>query len=323
VGLGYIYDRIGLRQDSVNVTLLSQRIESKRINGYLQDNIYLGRLNIKAGLRTDYSLELGKTYWQPRLSASLAAGDYFHLNTSWGIYNQFITKSSMVDELGNFRYVWTASDNMDIPVLEGKHYVAGISYRNNGFLFSVEGFKKTTTGLTRFMRNRKVGKVISRGDSRSTGIDFFLKKNIKRHSAWVSYTLSNTEEHFSHFPRDEYRRAPHDQKHEVKFAALVNISPFYLSANYVYGSGFPDMTPNADDGDTEDIPYNRLDASFVYRFSTKKLNLETGISVLNVLNSENIKYSNFVKIPSDENTSINIHTEAMPFTPTIFLRLSL
>jgi outer membrane receptor for ferrienterochelin and colicin len=325
-GVGYIRNQTGLKEDSVGLELIDQIIESGRINAYVQDNIFIGNnFNIKAGLRADYSVDLSKTYFQPRLSASYRAGEFFKFNTSWGMYNQFIVKSSMVDELGNYRYLWTACDNNDIPVLEGRHYVAGITFNKSGFLFSVEGFNKTTDGLTRFLRNRKTGdKLISTGDSKSSGIDFFLKKDIKKHSAWVAYTLSKTEEHFSYFADDnEYRRAAHDQKHEVKFAALVNLSPFYLSANYVYGSGFPDTTPNANDGDTEDIAYKRFDASFIYRLSKKKFNLETGISVLNVFDTQNLKYSNFVKIPGDQTNSINIHAEAMPFTPTLFLRLSL
>ena len=47
-----------------------------------------------------------------------------------------------------------------------------------------------------------------------------------------------------------------------------------------------------------------------------------GGSVLNVFNTENIKISNFVRIALDQLTSINIHAEAVPFTPAIYLNLS-
>ena len=32
----------------------------------------------------------------------------------------------------------------------------------------------------------------------------------------------------------------HDQRHELKVAGLAKIKSFHFSANYVFGSGFPD-----------------------------------------------------------------------------------
>jgi hypothetical protein len=148
-----------------------------------------------------------------------------------------------------------------------------------------------------------------------------MKKEFGQHSAWVSYTLSRTEEKFAYFPKNEYLPAPQDQRHEVKVAGLFYAKPFHISAVYVYGSGFPlyygsILTPNY-----TITPYNRMDVSVNYRFTAGKLSCETGLSILNLFNSKNIHYTNFERVPVDQSTTFNIFSQAIPFSPRINLRL--
>ena len=86
-----------------------------------------------------------------------------------------------------------------------------------------------------------------------------------------------------------------------------------------YGSGFPGLP---DDPAFGGRAYQRLDAAVSYRFNKPKYSLEAGVSVLNVFNYENIKYDNFVRIPDDQDATLNISAEAVPFTPTMFLKVA-
>ena len=148
-----------------------------------------------------------------------------------------------------------------------------------------------------------------------------VKKYFKKHEVWASYTLSKTEEHFNSMPIDVYRDAPQDQRHEVKGAMLLNFKPFFFSTNYVYGSGF--RTPSSIFNNLDErYPYSRLDLAFIYRHSIKGYHIEAGFSILNVLNHENIKYSNVIRVPDSPTSSISIHAEAVPFTPALYLNLS-
>jgi hypothetical protein len=130
------------------------------------------------------------------------------------------------------------------------------------------------------------------------------------------------EEHFDYQRNNASRRAPQDQRNELKLAALFNLDPFYISANYVFGSGFPAGIFTLA-GYQDDYNYSRLDASFIYKFLDRKLKGEVGLSILNMLNTQNLKYENFEIIPAFQTSSINIYTEAIPFTPTLYLKLSL
>lgn len=320
-GTGIIKDQIRHREDTFSIEYIDMDKHILIPNAYFNSIISLRNgLTFKTGLRFDYPAGLEKLYMQPRISANLRINDKLKINSAWGIYNQFITRSSVIDENGNYNYLWVVCDNKDIPVLSGQHYVSGISWSNNNWLASLEAYYKKTDGITRYVETL-TERTIYEGDSRSKGIDLFLKKEYNGHSAWVSYSLSKTEEYFPYFTDEEYRRALHDQRHEVKMAGILNLRPAYISANYVYGSGFPD--PGTIDAVySDDYDYSRFDMALVFIFSRNSFNLDAGLSLLNVFNTENIKYSNFVRIPTEETETIDLHAEAVPRTLTLFLNIS-
>ena len=113
-----------------------------------------------------------------------------------------------------------------------------------------------------------------------------------------------------------YQSVPHDQMHEVKTAAIVNVNPWYFSANYVYGSG---LQFSSDLKQESILPYNRLDVALLYKLNTRKLNLETGISIINLLNIKNVGYHGFSNLPDDK----TVYSRAIPFTPSLFVNIGI
>ncbi|MDF1547535.1 MAG: TonB-dependent receptor [Bacteroidales bacterium] len=288
----------------------------------IKDVINLHNKNLDLGFRASYLPYIDKLYIEPRISYNQSLSEQFNFNIAWGLYNQFLVKSSIIDEYGNYRYVWAIADDVDVPVLKANHFVGGFSYHKNNFSINVDGFYKSTQGLTRYIRILTLGyQGIAQGDGRSYGFDFYTKYNFGGHTFWLSYTLSKSEEHFSYFRNEDYLYAPQDQRHELKVATIINLSPIFLSANYVYGSGFLEY-PYRQVSSSKRIPYNRLDIAATYKFLKNKNIGECGISILNVLNTENRKYTNFERIPLSQISSVSTYFEAVPFTPTIFLKLN-
>lgn len=314
----FVYKSFGVTQ-----TILSN--QSPRLNLFLLDHINLsGKINFNVGLRADYPKNLSKIYWQPRLSLTASVSKSVKLNMAWGIYNQFIAKSSVIDEFGNYHYIWTSSDNNNVPILDAMHFVVGSSFKTDGFTANAEMYYKKINGLTRFIQgNFESRDAVYEGEGRSFGMDLYLKKDFKGHSAWLAYTLSRTEEKFPYYARDDYYRAPQDQRHELKLAALLNLSPFYLSANYVFGTGFPINEGSISTPQYHLTSYNRLDMAFFYRFTISKLYGEAGLTILNLFDTQNIRYSNFNLVPLDQNNAVNIYTEAVPFSPRLSLKIQL
>jgi hypothetical protein len=286
---------------------------------YLQDNmVFLDKITLRPGVRADLHPS-GRILFQPRFSAIYNLNHSLRINTAFGIYNQFVAKNMIVDVQRNFRLVWALCDADKISVLNSNSYSLGISYNRNNVIISLEGYIRSIKGITRFIEST-TGTQGYEGTSRTKGLDFFVKKDFKKQSVWIAYTLHKTLEKFPYFPTEDYLPAQHDQRHELKVAGLFKLGRFHFSACYVYGSGFPDpdLLPALVDYTS---PYSRLDADMIYRISARKIHIDAGFSILNVLNTENIRYSNYTRIPSDESATVSLYAEAVPFTPALFLRI--
>ncbi|MCY1719832.1 TonB-dependent receptor plug domain-containing protein [Prolixibacteraceae bacterium Z1-6] len=323
LGVGAENNQVQLLRKTNREVDLDLDSNSPRLVAYVQDEFPVGELlELKTGVRMIHAVKLKKVYFEPRISASLQPVEGLKLNASWGLYNQFLSKTSVVDSSYNIAYFWINADDGNIPVLSAEHRVAGISYTKNGLTVSTEAYYKTTEGLNRYFNLTNWGEnSFFEGDARSYGLDVFVKKEYKRHMAWISYTLSKTEEHFPFYINDTYKLAPHHQKHEFKFAGVLNYKSFYLSGNYIYGSGFARFDVETEKGTNLNQPYNRLDAALVYKFQPGKVRAEAGISVMNVLDADNIKFSNFSGATIDDISLLGIYADAVPFTPALFLKI--
>jgi len=321
-GGGIIANQSRLTADTFHVSMSDYSVSAARLYGYFQDIISVGnKLTLKPGGRLTQAFYLKKIYFEPRISVVYKPDVPWTFSIAWGLYNQYVTRTSVVDKQGNYRYLWTICNNNEIPVLKAMHTVAAISFSKKGYIISLETYYKTVNGLSRYVRYKDIIKPdIYHGNGRSYGLDLMLKKDYKGNTIWIAYSLSKTEEKFDYFPNEAYRRAPQDQRHEIKTGVMINFSPFYFSADYVYGSGFP-ITFNNNQKIEKDYPYSRLDGAVSWRFLNGKVQGEVGFSILNILNTQNIKFSNFEKVPLSQTSSINIYAEAIPFTPTLFLNI--
>ena len=320
-GANYFYNRVKLSEDSFDIKFNDQQDSDSRISSFVENRFSLSKVaQLKLGLRADLPLKLAKIYVQPRISGTINLGDHFKLKGAWGLYNQYLVRSTSLDDLGDYRYFWVISGEGQVPVQKSAHTVLGLNFNKNGFSFSMEGYLKKTDGLTRYVHRERLRDIYT-GKSKSKGLDLFAKKDWKGHSIWAAYSLSETLERFPTFIRPDYRRAIHDQRHEVKLAGLLNFKPFFFSMNYVYGSGFPYPSEPFEDGEIE-LPYKRFDILLVYQIIRKKVLLEAGVSILNVFNYENVKYANFIRVPDEQEISVNYQSEAVPFTPTMFINFS-
>ncbi len=320
-GAGLIRNTIFFKQDSFSLTTNNQLNKAQQIMGYLQLEYAGGKhLLLRLGQRTDYSTNLQNLFIQPRFNLIYKPFDNFQINAAWGIYKQFIVLSPKIDSYNNIEYIWLQSDGNKIPVLSSRHYVLGTKYEQNNFSLNIETYYKQISGITRFIESSSTTTLYT-GDNKTKGIDFFVKKEFKGNSLWISYSLSKSLEKFPYFSDNSYRSSFQDQRHEIKFSGIIKLHSFFISANYVYGSGLLEksfLSPVT----SEAIPYKRMDIAAIYRFFRKKIKLEAGFSVLNVFNNENIKFTDITEIPEDNKNVVSIYSVAVPFTPTLFLNIS-
>lgn len=319
-GAGIVHNGIQLVEDTFNIVVIDLHEQVNRLYLFAQDQWSLGTdVKLTGGLRFNKPGNIDKGFIDPRLSMTIRSLGYLKFNLAWGRYHQFLVKSSLLDESGNYRYTWSIADDETVPVMSSTHYVAGAVWSKNNLTASVDGYYKDVDGLTRYIRLRSNDRLYE-GLGRSYGVDFYVKKDFGYHSIWSSYSLGKTEELFPYFRPDEYRRSPQDQRHEWKVAGLLNFKNWHISANYVYGSGFPLYTDIAQKDYTEP-DYNRVDASVVYKRNHRHFHWEIGLSVLNLLDADNVKYSSFTRVPVDQLNTIYINTESVGFTPLLYMKI--
>lgn len=315
--------------DNISIDSLTNFLNN-RAYFYLQDNHQIGgRISLKTGLRMNLLANTSRYFLEPRISASYRIHEHIKFNASWGLYNQFMYKIANVDRDENYTYLWITS-NTRTPALSATHWVAGFNYFKNDFTINVESYYKTIRNISkRVFENQMVNGhqedkyFLYQGNAKTYGIDTYVKKDFGHHSIWASYTWSKTLESLARPGKTlpEYSLAPHDQRHEFKIAALFNYKNFYLSGNYVYGSGMEILRDVFKD-QTDNVSYNRVDAALTYKFNIKRLSGETGLSVLNIFDTQNLKYANLKNINiSSEIGTVKVYSDAVPFTPILFLKV--
>ena len=316
-------------QDVILIDTISQ-FSNKRVFVYLDDYLPIGgRLVLKTGFRVNLSDNKVRLHYEPRVSLSYKLTEDLKMTASWGRYHQFIYKETNVDKDQNYSFLWVTS-NGNTPVISATHWVGEVNYSENNLTVNVEAYYKQISNISKrefeqqnVQTKQKAGFFPYRGNAKTYGIDFFAKKDFGKHSLWASYTISKALESLARKGEllPVYTLAPQDQLHELKVAGILNIHQFYLSANYVYGSGLQILRQVFANG-TNDFSYNRVDAAITYKFTPKHLSGEIGLSVLNVLNTQNLKYSNLRNFQlTQELGGIRVYSNAVPFTPTVFLKL--
>jgi hypothetical protein len=307
----------------------SHLFSSNRIFAYIQDDLPVGgHLLLKSGIRLIQSFSGGNFIAEPRITASYKINESLKLNTSWGRYHQYIYKVANIDRSQNYTYLWVTNNNT-VPLLNATHWLGELNYFKNDLTLNLQVYYKPTKNLTeRVFEQRTIKRVTVEGyfpyygDSKTYGIDLFAKKEFGKHSIWASYTLSKALERFApqNQPLPAYVLAPQHQLHEFKVAGLFNIHSFYFSGNYVYGSGLEILKRVF--GEEANTNYNRVDVAATYKFTPKWVSGELGLSILNLFDTQNLRYANLKNFQITKDLgNFKVYSSSVPFTPVLFLKM--
>ncbi|MFY0675256.1 MAG: TonB-dependent receptor [Bacteroidia bacterium] len=272
---------------------------------------YSERLMLDVSLRTDL-LNSNNIFFQPRLKLNYSVGPNANIYTAAGVYRQYYANDAFIDDRKNYLFKWTAYDGNKQLFSQSRQVALGASVQLQNTYLRAETYYKHTSDLNRHVFINERFKHFS-GNSQARGIDIGINRKLKKIEYGLNYTLSKTVEQFDYFVSNDYRPAPQDQRHELKTHVVAYLGKFIFSANYVYGSGLY-INQRLDRA-----PYQRLDAAAMYRLkhSRNKWLLETGFSILNVLNTQNLRPNYFISYQED-NFDI---PSGVPFTPTLFVNI--
>ncbi len=345
--LGYFQEDVEDYENSATITSI-----------FASNRYRLGPFTANAGLRYVYYDLTRERFLEPRLSMNYQLLKNLRLKASWTQHHQFINRMALSPFGNSDQYYWVLADRDVYPILSSTHVIAGAEYTLSRWTLNVEAYDKTSNGVLeseyvvfapQVNENVNIEDFVYAGENKSTGLDVFLKYKNDRHDAWLSYSLSRSENQFSTLNRGRPYPTLQDQKHEINLVNIVKLGPWEFGAVFIYGSGRP-YTPNGGIKESGTVilydvnrinslrlpDYHRLDLSAKYTFEMGRYTAQTGLTLFNIYNQQNAKSRRYgVRYNFDENAAeadnlaaqeafvqiLELNTQLLGFTPNFFFNL--
>lgn len=352
-GFGTLYDIKYTYAQNDTTTVLDKKNKAILTGIYLQNKLKLfdNKLSITPGIRSSYFQTTKKWYYEPRLNFTYQVSSKITLKAATGKYYQFANRVTREDILSGSRDFWLLSDGTSVPVSSAIHYIAGVSYENNNYLFSAEVYYKDLKNLTEYsLRFNPSPKGVNynenfyTGKGFSKGIEFLLQRKIGQLNGWLSYTLGQSRSYFPIYS-DSYYPSNQDVTHEFKIVGLYKYKRWDFSITWIYATGRPYTAPSGAytvtllDGSSKDyftvtaknslrLPdYHRMDLAVNYKLlagqkgDKKRREIGyIGFSIFNLYNRTNVWYKQYT-ISDGEIIETNVNY--LGIVPNLTLSLKL
>jgi len=339
---------------SDTASLLNKNDQGVLAGGYLQTKIkFLNeKLVFLPGVRTTYFDPTGKLYYEPRFSMSYNVFGNITLKAATGKYYQFVNKVTREDIMSGSKEFWLLADGSSLPISSANHYILGLNYENNNYLFSAEMYHKDIFNLTEYslrFNPSPTGTNFSEnfytGHGYADGIEFMAQKKSGKFNGWINYTIGEAKNYFDVYS-DKYFPANQDVTHEFKIVAMYQHKRWDFSATWIFATGRPYTAPSGAytvtllDGTTQEyytvtsknslhMPnYHRADIAVNYKLlagnkeDRKRKEIgSVGFSIFNLYNRKNVWYKTFyIYDGSIYETNVNYMTLMPNITLTLKLR---
>ncbi|MEL7002765.1 MAG: TonB-dependent receptor [Bacteroidota bacterium] len=309
-------DYTNVRNDTL--TILERQQEANYGSIYVSnEHTFDNKLTLSTGVRISDYENSSSLLIEPRVNLSYQLNNKLKLKAAYGEHYQFVNRILNENISEGSRDFWLLADGDLVDVSKATHYIAGISYEVDQWLFDIEGYYKDLRDISEFSLRFRRGIEINTdelfftGDGIAKGLEFLIQKKSGRYTGWISYTLGSVRHTFEAFNGGQEFPAIQDQLHEFKMLHSIEIDRWTLSSTFVYGSGRPFSEPlgryNIELLDGRSLnyvgvgpkngsrlpAYHRLDISAHYKFPIGKHKGDFGISVFNFYNRTNVWYKEY------------------------------
>ena len=340
---------------------------------YIQDNWDISdRVSINAGFRGSLFAHVGpfnryvkddqgevadtivygtgqnvKTYVfpEPRISGRVMLGKNNSLKASYTMNYQYIHLASLAS-VSLPTDLWVPSTDLVRPQ-EGHQWAGGYfhNFFDNQLETSIEGYYKLMYNQIEYKDGAAPGDNVKDnpdnnftfGNGDSYGMEVFIRKNGKRLTGWVGYTLSWTNRVFPEINNGNEFPARYDRRHDLSVVGSFRISDRWsVSAIFVYGTGsaltvpvsryFIDGELVSEFGERNSFrmpDYHRLDLGATLHPNPKKnkrFKSTWNFSIYNVYSRQNpfFVYFNTEVNPDDQSVTIEARQVSIfPILPSV------
>ncbi|HEX8041037.1 MAG TPA: TonB-dependent receptor plug domain-containing protein [Chryseosolibacter sp.] len=335
---GYEFSEVGVTNfDDINNPFFRRRIKKvlRSHAAFSEGDFSFGKTNMRAGVRANYYPRFSRLIVEPRFSLNQNFLGNFYFEALGEMKNQ--SSAQIIDLQSDFLGVekrrWMLSNENDIPIIQSKQLSAGIYFRKNDFLVSVEGYYKNVEGITtssqgfqnQFQFTRAKGSYLTKG------LDFLVSEKVGPFTTWFSYSNADNT---LRFPSLIPPRFPGnlDIRHRATLGCSFEKKNFQWSAGLNWHTGKPftePMIPNdVVNGQINYGPpnssrlkdYLRIDVSAKYGFALGTgVRGEVGASAWNVPDRRNIIHQYYAL--NDGSTVRAVQDYALGFTSNVVFRI--
>jgi hypothetical protein len=342
---GYQFNEIGIENtDKVNEPSYSREVKdvlrTHALIGELEYDSESTRIHARGGMRFNYIEQFSMAYAEPRLQLIYMLAPSWQLETLAEMKSQ--TASQVVELQGDFLGIekrrWILSNDKDIPVQKSRQVSAGVTFKENGWLISLENFYKKVKGITTdgqgFQDQLELRSDI--GSYTVYGTEFLVQKQFKSFYTWLSYSFNNNNYRFDSFSSQKFP-SNFEISHTINTAAIYEWKNFKVALGSKFYTGRPVTPPLSSEPSLSVASHPEIiyaspnsanignffqvnfSASYVIK-ATAKSQLQLGISVQNIFNKKNI-INRYYRINS-ENTIEEVNTYALERTPNALIKFT-
>ncbi|WP_188112199.1 carboxypeptidase-like regulatory domain-containing protein [Aquimarina sp. RZ0] len=268
---------------------------------------YNNKFYLNTGVRGNYFSIADEIFWEPRISAQ------FRLLKNLKSKASFERKNQVMSQVFNFletdfnleNQIWLLSGSDATSILSSNQISSGLIYNQNDWYVDIEGYYKTTKGLTSFSNGFNDSLIsIYQGEAEILGLDVLIKKRFNNYRTWVGYSLTDQTFRFPDINNGNSFPGNFDISHYLSWVHSYQQKNFEFSLGWNIRTGRP-YTPATGITETEDFilidyqgtnskrleTYHRLDFSASYSFAlskNKQWNSQINFSLFNLYNRKNI-----------------------------------
>lgn len=283
----------------------------------------------------------------------------FVFKSAYGQYNQYLSavKESDFNFSNTIEQQWVLADDDDfVPLITNRQLSFGFLYSKDGWLVDLDLYRKITDGLIGmnlgFTHGEEGG--FDAGSEELNGLDLTVLKRWSNFRVWSSYNFQDSEVYMPSLSPDVFSSSL-NAKHQLQISSSYTSGAFEFSLGYTFKTGLPwtretnpqlvtifiEEEEEEEEGETityyestygplngERLKnYNRVDASVWYKFRGKvnrKWSGEIGLSLINLLNHENVHNRTFEKIEVTEDAAPILEDRdriLLGFTPNLSIRI--
>ena len=275
---------------------------------------------LDAGTRINLTglTESGSGTFEPRVSLTYRFLPTMAFKAAWGIYLQELLTVSDEDEVISIFEPWIITPDY-LNAAKSIQYIAGLDIDiTDKTFFSVEGYYKILQNIP-IVNDQKYTASdpdMLAGEGESYGWEFLLDYSLEPMNITTSYTLSwayRQTEDWVYYPK-------YDTRHSLNLILELNLgSGWTASGAWNYSSGYPfteligfydkfffnsEIINEIIQGEFEQYTYlgdknlgrlpsyHRMDMSILKKIDLSFMNMELGVSIINLYNRQNIFYFN-------------------------------